>query len=373
MGLPGSCDGVEVTAEQDIRARCTRFLSGHGPESPAATLRRLADSAPPGEIADTYGAGGAVARLEQRTAAILGKPAARFFIKGVTAQLCSLRVHADASGRDTVALHPLSHLDHDEANGIERVGGLRAIRLGRTRPFGVEALQAITEPLGVVVVELPLRRAGYMLPAWEELCAVSAWCRERGITLHIDGARLWESAAGYGVSCDALAALADTVYVSFYKGLGGLGGAVVAGSAEHVGALGVWKTRFGGDLFTAYPQALSALAGLDRHLPRMDGYVARARGLAERLRAVPDLLVNPPLPQVNAFQLLMPGAVSDLRQRHLRIAERHGVWLFNAFFDAPLADVGMAEVVIGAAADHWRDDEAVGWITAMLTPEGSQG
>ncbi|WP_267382851.1 MULTISPECIES: beta-eliminating lyase-related protein [unclassified Sphingomonas] len=356
----------EARSEAAIRARCTRFLSHHGVESPAAALRRLADLASPAEPADAYGVGGAVARLEDRTATLLGKPAARFFIKGVSAQLCALRVHAEAAGNTAVALHPLSHLDHDEANAIERIGGLRAIRLGRWRPFDVAALDAVTERLRVVVVELPLRRAGYLLPSWDELVAISTWCREKGVALHLDGARLWESSAGYGVTVEQIAALADTVYVSFYKGLGGLGGAVLAGSVEHVRALGVWKTRFGGDLVTAYPQALSALAGMDDHLPRMPRYVMRARALAERLQELPGLTVNPPVPHINAFQLILPGCIDNLRQRHLEMAERRKAWLFNALVDAPLVDQTLAEVTVGAAADAWSDDEALTWIKAML-------
>lgn len=348
------------------RERCTRFLSHHGPATPAETLRRLAALAPEGEPADVYGAGGAAARLEARVAALLGKPAARFFIKGVTAQLATLSVHAERAGVRTVAMHPLCHLDHDEANAIERVAGLKPVRLGRSAPFTSQALASVTEPLAAVVIELPLRRAGYRLPPLDELEAIARWCRARGVALHIDGARLWEAAAGYGVAPADLAALADTVYVSFYKGLGGLGGAIVAGEAEAVAALAPWKTRFGGDLYTAFPQALSALDGLDRHLPRMAAFVERARALAARLGAEPGLIVNPDPPQVNAFQLLLPGDPATLAERHERFAHATGTWLFGAFGDAPLAGRSLVEVTIGAAADGYTDEEAAGWIRAFL-------
>ena len=130
--------------DADIRQQCTRFLSHHGMESPVAALRRLPRLAPADEPADAYGIGGAVERLEARTATLLGKPAARFFIKGVTAQFCSLRVHAETAGNTAVAMHPLGHLDHDEANAIERVGGLRAVRLGRYQPFDAAALDRVS-------------------------------------------------------------------------------------------------------------------------------------------------------------------------------------------------------------------------------------
>ena len=167
--------------------------------------------------ADVYGKGEPVQALEHRVAELLGKPAARFVIKGVIAQQAALRVWSDDRRLSTVALHPLSHLDLDELNALERLHPLRAIRLGQTRPFGVRELEEAGEPIGVVTVELPLRRAGFALLEWDDLVAVSAWCRDHGVPLHIDGARLWESAPYYGRSLAEIAALGDSVYVSFYK------------------------------------------------------------------------------------------------------------------------------------------------------------
>lgn len=344
------------------KSRCKRFLSQHMPASPAKMLRGLAETRYAHEDPDFYGDGGAVTELERRVAHLLGKPAARFFIKGMTAQLCSFRAHADRAGTNNLVIHPMSHLDIDEANAIERVGGMAAIRLGRFAPFSARELENLTEPLAAVSLELPLRRAGYRLPALDELHAISAWCRTRRIPLHFDGARLWEAAAGYGVALADLAALADTIYVSFYKGLGGLGGAILAGSEEHVRSLGVWKTRYAGNLFTAFPHAIAALDGLDTHLPRMSDYVERARRLALRLQDRHRGAIQPFPPQTNAFQIFFEGAPADLKERNRDFASRHGVWLFNAFAEAPQDGWTIGEVVIGDAADHYDDAEAAEWL-----------
>jgi threonine aldolase len=344
------------------KGRCTRFLSQHMPASPAETLRRLAETPYAQEYPDLYGDAGAVAALEIRTAKLLGKPAARFFIKGMTAQLCSFRAHADRAATNNIVNHPMSHLEIDEANAIERVGGMAAIRLGRFAPFSARELESITEPLAAVSLELPLRRAGFRLPPLDELRAISAWCRTRGIPLHFDGARLWEAAAGYGVALADLAALADTIYVSFYKGLGGLGGAILAGPEEHIRSLGVWKTRYAGNLFTAFPYAIAALDGLDKHLPRMKGYVERARRLAVRLQERHPGAIHPCRPQTNAFQILLKGTPADLHQGNRDFAGRHGVWLFNAFVEAPQDGWTIGEIVIGDAADHYDDAEAADWL-----------
>ncbi|MDE1893943.1 MAG: threonine aldolase [Pseudomonadota bacterium] len=351
--------------DRDLKQACRFVLSRPLPPPAADTLARLAAHAA-AEAADEYGAGGAVARLEQATVERLGKDAGLFFIKGVTAQLCVLRAHAQARGCRNVVIHPMSHMDIDEAGAIERVTDLKVIRLGRFLPFTAPMLDALTEPLAAVVVELPLRRAGFLLPPIDALRAISAWCRERHVPLHLDGARLWETAAGYGLSVAELAALADSVYVSYYKGLGGLGGALVAGGDAFVHSLRVWKTRYGGDLSTAWPYAIAALDGLEHQAPRLGEFVARARALAAALAGLPGLLVHPNPPHTNAFQLWLPGTPSALAERHRQFAAEHRCWLFDAFAEAPLAGHAMAEVQIGPASDHYRTPQAIAAVNQFL-------
>ncbi|WP_338467755.1 beta-eliminating lyase-related protein [Novosphingobium sp. ZN18A2] len=349
----------------DLKLRCNHVLSGHPPAATADVLRAMAQSPHALAEPDMYGAGGAVAALEARVAALLGKPAAAFFVKGMTAQLASLRTHAEVAGVSNIAIHPQGHMDVDEAGSIERVGGIAPVRLGRYRPFTVDDLVACRDRLAAVVVELPLRRSGYLLPPLGALRDISGWCRENGVPLHFDGARLWEAAAGYGVDLAELAALADTVYVSFYKGLGGIGGAVLAGGEEHVAALAPWKTRFAGNVFTSFPQAITALDGMDRHLPKMPAYVARARSLASALNGRIQAVVHPSAPMTNAFQIHMAGTPADLKARNRAFAEQHGVWLFNVFTQSPFDGQSIGEVVIGEAAESFNDETATGWLAAF--------
>lgn len=345
--------------DRDIKQACQLILSRPLAPSAAETLLRLAKHPAAEDAIDLYGDGGAVARLEQVTRTRLGKDAGLFFIKGVTAQLCVLQAYAQRRGFRNVVIHPLSHMDIDECGALERAAGLTTIRLGRNPPFTVRALAALTEPLAAVVVELPLRRAGFLLPEIDDLRAISAWCREHDVPLHFDGARLWESAAGYGLSEAELAALADSVYVSYYKGLGGLGGAMVAGSPDFIDSLRVWKTRYGGDLFTAYPQAISALDGLEKLAPRLGTFVQRARALADGLSDISGLTVHPNPPHTNAFQIWLPGTPAALTELHRQFATEYKLWLFDAFSEAPLAGHAMAEIQIGPASDHYAIDQAV--------------
>ncbi|MEO8998270.1 MAG: beta-eliminating lyase-related protein [Rhodanobacter sp.] len=358
------------TSERQIKQACGFLLSRPLPPSAADTLVRLAAHRAAVDAIDDYGAGGAVAQLEQATTAKLGKESGLFFIKGVTAQLCVLRAYAQARGCNNVVIHPMSHMDIDEAGAIERVAGLNAIRLGRFTPFKAQALASLTEPLAAVVVELPLRRAGFLLPDFDELRAISTWCRAQSIPLHFDGARLWEAAAGYGVSEAELASLADSVYVSYYKGLGGLGGAMVTGTRMFIDALRPWKTRYGGDLFTAYPYAIAALDGLERLAPRMPEFVGRARALAVGLGDLHGLIVHPGRPHTNAFQVWVRGTPSLLAELHLQFAAEHKMWLFDGFSDAPLTDHAMAEVQLGPASDHYTIAQAVDAVRQFIAYAG---
>ncbi|MEO7936460.1 MAG: beta-eliminating lyase-related protein [Dokdonella sp.] len=346
-------------SDRAIKQACRFVLSRPLPASAAATFTRLAAHPAAVEAIDEYGAGGAVARLEEVTAERLDKPAGLFFIKGVTAQLCVLRAYAEARDCNNVVIHPLSHMDIDEAGAVERVTGLHAIRLGRHAPFTLAALQALTEPLAVVVVELPLRRAGFLLPELEDLRAISQWCREQAIPLHFDGARLWEAAAGYGVAEAELASLADSVYVSYYKGLGGLGGALVAGSSAFIDSLVVWKTRYGGNLSTAYPYAIAALDGLERLAPRQREFVDRARALAAGLAEIPNLIVQPNPPHTNAFQIWLPGTPAALIEKHRQFATTRKQWLFDGFSESPLTTHALAEVQLGPSSDDYTIDAAI--------------
>ena len=346
-----------------LRAACPRWLSSHGPVNVNDALEALQRSAAADLPADFYGMGGAAARLESETAALLGKEAATFVIKGMIAQTALLRTVIDTKP-GAVVVPALGHMAIDESAAVHHLLDAPVIELGGENGFDVEDLEGLARPVAVCVVELPLRRAAYRLMPLAQLQRISDWCRKNGVHFHIDGARLWEASASYGVSLGELSSLADTVYVSFYKGLGGLAGAVLAGEPALLGRFQVWKTRFGGNLNTAFPFAISALAGLEQRLGRMPAYLARARELAAAL-AAKGFQTVPAVPEVNAFQVILPGEPAALMDATRQFAKRKGTWLFNAFLPGDQPGQARAEIVIGDAADHYDDAEAVQWIADL--------
>lgn len=313
-------DDDELTA---LRDQCTRFFQGHGQQTAASMLATI----PADTTMDTYGAGGVVADLEAEICRLLGKPAATFLPSGVMAQQAVLRVHADQRNRQTVVFHPMCHLEQHEEQAHQRLHGLVGRTAGgRDRLITLDDLTAIAEPPAALLIELPQRDIGGQQPSFDELLAQVAWARERGAAAHLDGARLWESAAGYGRTPAEIAALFDTVYVSFYKGIGALPGCCVAGPEDIVAEVAEWRHRMGGTLYGLWPGAASALSCLRRQLPRMPDYLKHARAIAAALAEVPGIRVIPDPPQVPMMHLLLSVTQDRFAATARKLAAEQGIW-----------------------------------------------
>jgi len=347
---------VHVTDEKlaAARAGCTRFLNGHGIPSAAVLL----GSIPPGVETDRYGNGGVVQELEEEVAATLGKPAALFLPSGTMAQQATLRVHADRRGRRAVVFHPMCHLDWHEGRGYQRLHGLVGVPAGEpAEPMSRSTLEAINERPAALLIELPQRDLGGTLPAWDDLVGQADWARERGAAVHMDGARLWEATAGYGRTAAEIAALFDTAYVSFYKGLGGISGCCVAGPTDVVAEVSDWRTRHGGRLYAMWPYAASALTGLRTRLPKMPAYHRHAMAIAAALNNLSGVEVLPDPPQAPMMHLQLSISAEDLAERCVTIAERDKIWTFTRPFSTPSPTLQRVEFSIGDATMEFTPDE----------------
>ncbi|MGW5636100.1 threonine aldolase family protein [Streptomyces sp. NPDC003832] len=328
-----------------------------------ALLEHAADVHDLDEPADLYG-DGVVGALETRVAGLLGKEAAVFFPTGTMAQQVALRCWAGRTGNPTVALHALSHPEVHERNAFSQVSGLRPVRVtsGPRQPTA-DDVHGLDEPFGTLMLELPLRDAGFLLPSWEELTEVVEAARVRDAIVHFDGARLWESTVHFDRPLHEIADLADSVYVSFYKSLDGYGGAAVAGPAWLCEEMRAWRHRYGGTVFQQFPTALSALLGLERELPRLPGHVRHARVVAGALRegfaaaGVPWARVHPEVPHTNEFQLWLPYDADDVAEAAVRHAEETGTLLFGRPWDAPGPGLAVTEIEVREAGLTWTADD----------------
>ncbi|MEU0411419.1 beta-eliminating lyase-related protein [Streptomyces griseorubiginosus] len=316
------------------------------------------------EPSDLYG-NGVVEALEEKVAALLGKEAAAFFPTGTMAQQVALRCWAGRTGNPTVALHALAHPEVHERNAFREVSGLRPVHVASEPRFPTaDEVRGFEEPFGALMLELPLRDAGYVLPTWEELTELVAAARERDAVVHFDGARLWDTTVHFGRPLDEIADLADSVYVSFYKSLQAYGGAALAGPKTLVEEAKTWRHRYGGALFQQFPTVLSALAGLERELPRLPEYVTHARVVAAALRegfaqaGVPWARVYPEVPHTFDFQVWLPYGVDEVSEAAIRQSEETGTALFINPWDEKGPGLSMTEVYVRAAALEWTAADA---------------
>ncbi|MFF0062798.1 threonine aldolase family protein [Streptomyces sp. NPDC005279] len=312
------------------------------------------------EWTDVYG-NGVVAELEERAARLLGFPAGAFFPTGTMAQQVALRCWSGRTGNPTVALHPTAHPERHERGAFGALSGLRTVHPTHEPRLPTAAeVRDFDEPFGSLMLELPLREAGFVLPSWDGLVEVVEAARERDAVVHFDGARLWECAPHFGRPLDEIASLADSVYVSFYKSLDALSGALLAGPEDLVAEARTWRHRYGGQVFQQYPAALSALLGLERELPRLPSYVSHAKVVAAALReaftkaGVPWFRVHPQEPHTHQFQVWLGYEADALNEAAVRQAEETGVTLFRRWFtEGCPPGVSVTEMTVAAEGLEW--------------------
>ena len=116
--------------------------------------------------------------------------------------------------------------------------------------------------------------------------------------------------------------------------LGAAAGGIIAGSEEFIESLKPWRSRFGGDMFTAFPYVLSALWGLEHYLPRISEFNQRAQNLSQLIaqNIGSEALPNPV--QSCGFIVELPIDMVKLEQRALALAESERIWLFDRLYDA---------------------------------------
>jgi len=365
-----------VPDEERIRAAIAgaeRFLNAwHGAPPIREALLQLADATGADERPDRYGSGERIEALEQRVAELLGQEAAVFMPSGTMAQQIALRLWSERKRIATVAFHPTCHLELHEEKGYERLHGLHARLVGDPNGLITLAdLEAIREPLAALLLELPQREIGGLLPDWDDLVAQAGWAREHDVALHLDGARLWEAGPFYGREYAEIAGLFGSVYVSFYKGLGGLAGCALAGDAALVAEARVWQRRHGGTLATMHPYVVAAELGLDERLGRVPAFLDHARALAAALATLDGVEIVPDPPQTPLFHVRLRGDREGLSDAALSLAEERKVFVFGDPRPTTSPSWQRLEVMVGEVSLRLEPDELRGLFAEILLRAGS--
>lgn len=253
---------------------------------------------------DFYGNGAIIEDFENKFAELLGKEAAVFMPSGVMAQLIALRINADEKNCKKVAYHPLSHLEIYEQDAIRTLHNLEPILLGQPeRLFTLEDLESIEEEISTLLIELPQREIGGSLPSLSELESIAKYAKTKNIKLHMDGARLLEILPYYDKEACEIASYFDSVYISFYKGIGAIAGAILAGNQDFIEKAKIWKRRHGGDLISLYPYIVSADYCYEKRKNKMQEYYSNAKALAGSFNGISYAYTVPEVPMTNMFHL----------------------------------------------------------------------
>lgn len=302
-------------------------LGGHGPRD-VEVLRQAFEEVPGSMSSDMYGKGKAIEDFQSKMASYLGKEAAVFFPSGTMAQQIALRIWCDGKGLKRVAYHPLCHLEIHEQDGMKELHHIEAVLLAdKERLITLDDVRQLEGEISCLLLELPQREIGGQLPPYEELEAISAYCREKGIRLHLDGARLFEITPYYNKSAAEICGLFDSVYVSFYKGIGGIAGAVLAGDASFTEQSKIWKRRHGGDLISLYPYIVSSEYHFDRRIGSMKRYYEEAKELAALYNACGGVSTRPEVPVSNMFHVHFKLPEEKAASILAHVAETTGVGL----------------------------------------------
>jgi len=356
----------ELLLGHPLMAQCTQFVTRHKPHTQREWLLSMLQAPELDLPIDLYCDGPAIELLEKKMAEILGKEKALFVHKGMVGQHSVLIQHATASGSRKIAIHPQSHIHHDESMAYQELLGLQGVMFGKQDcAIDHDDINNLPTDLAVISVELPLRRAGFRLPEWETLTRLKQHCESTATPLHIDGARLFECADYWQKSYAEVAALADSVYVSLYKSLGAAAGGIVAGDKAFIEQLIPWRSRLGGNISTVFPYILSALSGIEKYLPRVSEFNRRALSLSELIKE--QLGENAiPLPvQCNGFIIELPIAPALLKEKVLAIAESEQIWLIDRII-ATTDNHSRFEIQVGDALDDWSDQEYVAKLVSLL-------
>jgi threonine aldolase len=245
------------------------YATGDGiPHSPADYVRLLADLTRESRVVeDAYARGGAVEELETFMAKALGKESAVWLPTGTLAN--HLAIRGLAGNKRRVLVQHESHLFNDSGDCAQTLSGLTLVPLAPGKAtFSLEDVERavagmrsnrVSTPVGALQIESPVRRRSGEVFDFSEMVRISAWARDHGVGLHLDGARLFIESAYTSRPVTQYTALFDTVYVSLYKYFNAGAGAILAGSKSFLADLYQTRRMFGGSVYHAWPHAAVAL------------------------------------------------------------------------------------------------------------------
>ncbi len=270
---------------------------------PTEGMRRAMYEAEVGD--DVFGEDPTANRLQEEVARILGKEAALFVPSGVMGNQLGIKVLTQPG--DEILLERSVHILNYESGAPGLLSGVQINVLdGNRGVLSPEAVAAAVRPrvywqarTRLLCLENTINQAGGRVYPLETLRAVAGTARERGLKLHLDGARIWNASVASGISESEYAAPFDTVSVCLSKGLGAPVGSMVAGSRELIEEARRYRKLFGGGMRQIGVLAAAGLYALEYHRERLAEDHRNSRRLAEGLAEIKAFVLDPALVETN--------------------------------------------------------------------------
>ncbi len=280
---------------------------------PTAAMREAIARAEVGD--DVFDDDPTVHALQDRMAGLLGKEAALYVASGTQSNLCALLAHCGRGDEVLVGQH--AHTYRYEAGGAAVLGGIQPQPLTQQNDgsLALADIAAAIKPddehfARTRLLALENTWNGKVLPL-EYLDAATALAGSKGLSTHLDGARLFNAAVASGQSAARIARDFDSVSVCLSKGLGAPVGSVLAGSRELIRSARRVRKMVGGGMRQVGLLAAAGLYALDHHVDRLADDHALARRLGEGLAAIPGVTVTPPQTNI-VFASIEGGRTAEL-------------------------------------------------------------
>lgn len=287
---------------------------------PTTAMRDAMAAAPLGD--DVYAEDPTVARLERLAAARTGKEAACFMPSGTMGNLASLLAHAPRGAKAIVGSESDIYLY--EAAGATVCGGVGYEPIVNaedgTLPMD-DLLAAFPDdpddpqyalPAVICLENTQNRCGGVVLPDGYP-AEVAALARDRGVAVHLDGARIFNAEVASGRPVAELAAHADSVQFCLSKGLSAPIGSMVAGTEGFIRTVRRVRKMLGGGMRQAGIVAAAGIVAIERMPERLAEDHALARLLAEGLATLAGVRVEPPQTNIVLFRAPGPDPESFVR------------------------------------------------------------
>jgi threonine aldolase len=281
---------------------------------------------------DVYRDDPTVNRLEALAAEKLGKESAIFVPSGTMGNLLALLVHCQRG--DEVIVGNRSHVYLNEAGGMSALGGIQPCPVPNQKD-GTLALDDIRASIRTEDVHHPITRL-VCIENTQNICGgvpltadytrqVGELARENGLALHIDGARIFNSAAAQNVDVKELAAPADSVMFCLSKGLVSPIGSMLVGTGKFIARARHLRKMLGGGMRQVGVVAAAGLISLEKMTARLREDHLRARKLADGLRKIEGVILDEGSPHTNMIYFnLAEGVPLNAPQVAERMRE-HGV------------------------------------------------